>query len=83
MVAILVDGRSEGETGWIATRGMGRIKVEGLAGCQVEVMAYKHDNSIIVTDDGIYDLPVDTDFVKVKHTKTNKDSRVFVDLVRE
>lgn len=81
MVAIVVDSRQDGETAWVATRGLGRIKVEGMSGCRVEVLCLPED-LLEVEGNGEYDLPGEPEFVKVRHTETNVGCRVFVDLVR-
>lgn len=82
MVAILVDSRQEGKTGWVATRGLDKVKVEGIAGCAVELHCLPMEAVLVIDADGEYNLPLDTESVMAKHIETGCDSKVFVDLVR-
>lgn len=83
MVAVLADSRQEGKTAWVATRGLFRVKVSGIAGCKVRILLKPdHLLGLEVLDDGEYDLPGEPEFVMAEHIETTKDSRVFVDLVR-
>lgn len=82
MVAVLVDSRKDGETAWIATRGLSRFSVSGLSGCHVVVGILQSEHEILVNEDGEYDLPPDAEMVKVVHRDACEDSRVFVDLIR-
>lgn len=81
MVAILVDSRKDGETAWVATRGLAGVRVEGLAGCIVQMCCRPCNSVLEAREDGEIVLPEGTEFVQAVHIDANKESRVFVDLI--
>jgi len=83
MIAVLVDARKPGSTGWAAVRSTSRIRVKGLACGMMEIhffgngMAHKPLN---ILGDGEFNIPRGATRLRVKLLEVGKGSRVFVDM---
>lgn len=84
MVAVMVDSQKVGGSSWVASMGLRLVEVSGVVGDHVGVCCIRDLNDpesvLDVFEDGMYELPEGTAFVRVDHIKTGDGGRVYVDL---
>lgn len=83
MIAVLVDAKEPGSTGWTAVRSSRKIKVEGLI-CGHLIIEFDGNGKKIpswnILEDIDKRLPQGVERVRVKLIEVNKGSRVSVDM---
>lgn len=82
MIAVLVDSRKEGKSGWVAVRHTLQIVVTGLTGGLVGIRFDQDEgeHSVLISEDGEFPLPSGTETVQAEILETTDDTKVFVDL---
>lgn len=83
MIAVLVDAKEPGSTGWTAVRSSRKIKVRGLK-CGHLIIEFEGNGKKVpswnIFEDISKALPKDVDRVRVQLIEANNGSRVFVDM---
>lgn len=83
MIAVLVDAKKPGSSGWAAVRSSTKVRVSGLD-CGQLLIEFKGNGSKIpswnIFEDIFWDLPREAERVRAQLLHVDKGSRVFVNM---
>ena len=83
MIAVLVDAKVPGTSGWAAVRSSTKLRVEGMK-CGQLLIEFKGNGKKIpswnVFDDILWALPEDVERVRAQLLSVDKGSRVYVNM---
>lgn len=85
MIAVLVDSRHIGSSGWVAVRHTQKVRVYGIEGNTGGALVQIHVNNdhkeaMVCSADSVFGLPTHATRIMAKIVKINEESRISVDL---
>lgn len=85
MIAVLIDARMPGSSGWVAVRHARKIKAAGMTDgslVQVELRGGGYDSEVLqaMNEDRSFDIPEGTNSVRAEILKVGEGSRISIDL---